>query len=92
MEVVGLILEVDLIFSGMTDMIGSSPNRVIWLILDLCFRLEYCLTFFLDLKADAKRDTPHNDKVFEDEGGETVGNTAVGPGASVVIDFSMRPL
>jgi hypothetical protein len=43
MEVVDLIFEVDLIFSGMTDMTGSSPNRVIWLILDLCFRLEYCL-------------------------------------------------
>jgi hypothetical protein len=72
-------------------MTGSSPNRVIWLILNLCFRLEYCLTFFLDLKADAKRDAPRNDKVFEDEGGETVGNTAVGPGAQAVIDLSMRP-
>jgi hypothetical protein len=67
MEVVGLILEVDLIFSGMTDMTGSSPNRVIWLILDSCFRLEYCLTFFLDLKADVKQDTPRNDEVFEEE-------------------------
>jgi hypothetical protein len=54
MEVVDLILEVYLIFSGITDMIGSSPNRVTWLILDLCFRLEYCLTFFLDLEVDAK--------------------------------------
>jgi hypothetical protein len=91
-DVVDLILEVDLIFSGMTAIIGSSPNRVTWLILDLCFRLEYCLTFFLDLKVDAKRDAPHNDKVFEDEVGKTVGNTAVlGPGASAVSDFSMRP-
>jgi hypothetical protein len=80
-----------LIFSGMTDMIGSSPNRVTWLILDLCFCLEYCLTFFLDLKVDAKQDAPLNDKVFEDEGGETVGNTAVGPRASAVSDFLMRP-
>jgi hypothetical protein len=92
MEVVDLILEVDLIFSGMTDMIGSSPNRVIWLILDLCFRLEYCLTFFLDLKTDGKRDTPRNDKVLEEEVGEIVGNTAAGPGASAVVSgFSMRP-
>jgi hypothetical protein len=45
----------------------------------------------LDLKADAKQDAPHNDEVFEDEGGETVGNTAVGPGASAVIELSMRP-
>jgi hypothetical protein len=67
MEVVDLILEVDLIFSGMIDIIRSSPNRVIWLILDLCFCLEYCLTFFLDLKVDAKRDAPSNDEVFEDE-------------------------
>jgi hypothetical protein len=73
-----------LIFSGMTDMIGSSPNRVTWLILNLCFHLEYCLTFFLDLKVDAKRDAPLNDEVFEEEVGETVGNIAVGPGASAV--------
>jgi hypothetical protein len=64
--------------SGMTDMIGSSPNsRVTWLILELCFCLECCLTFFLDLEVDAKRDAPRNDEVFEEEGGETVGNTAV---------------
>jgi hypothetical protein len=91
MEVVDLILEVDLIFSGMTAIIGSSPNRVTWLILELCFLLEYCLTFFLDLEADAKRDAPLNQEVFEEEVGETVGNTAVGPGAPAVINFSMRP-
>jgi hypothetical protein len=75
----------------MTDIIGSSPNRVTWLILDLCFRLEYCLIFFLDLKVDAKQDAPRNDEVFEEEGGETVVNTAVGPGVSAVSDLSMRP-
>jgi hypothetical protein len=64
---------------------------VIWLILDLCLHLEYCLTFFLDLKADAKRDTPCNDKAFEEEVGKTVGNTAAGPGALAISDLLMRP-
>jgi hypothetical protein len=72
-------------------MIGSSPNKVTWLILDLCFRLEYCLAFFLDLKPDEKLEAPLNDEVFEEEGGETVGNTAVGPETSAVIDLWMRP-
>jgi hypothetical protein len=45
----------------------------------------------LDLKADEKQDTPRNDEVFEEELGETVGNTAAGPGASAVSDLSMRP-
>jgi hypothetical protein len=49
------------------------------------------LTFFLDLEVDAQQDAPLNDEVFEEEGGETVGNTAVGPRAPAVSNFSMRP-
>jgi hypothetical protein len=75
----------------MTDIIGSSPIRIlIWLTLDLCLLLEYCFAFFLDLKPEKISDTPRNDEVFVEEGGKTVGNTAAGPGASAV-NVLMRP-
>jgi hypothetical protein len=43
------------------------------------------------LKTDRKTDAPLNDGVFEEEGGETVGDTAIGPEASAVRDLWMQP-
>jgi hypothetical protein len=45
----------------------------------------------LDLKTDRKPDAPLNDEVFEEEGGEPVGDTAIGPKASAVRDLWIWP-